>query len=386
MPLAKDFFEIFDQLPQLNSNRWVLLGDIVCYLNEERGLPIGDAFPIDMDIEDLHSEVYEKLLGEIRENPQGFTKKKHLYFKTYTELIFLFSALINEIQDGPPSLFHKKMAEVVGPDDSIITFNWDTLFERALYDLNKWTPESGYGFRPTSIYKNDGWSGTKCWSKKSPTQIIKLHGSTNWLTGAVTVENGKLTTTQDRSTNSVNIFVSSQGMYPTYDGRWDRQRSDFSYGYYPPNLKENAKPLRKGYKAVRAFYRSPFHAPKGPAPSHGLTSMPLIIPPVKRKEYSFYGELFPSLWKIAEDNVIAADKIFVLGYSFPKTDVEALSLFKRAFVQRKKLPEIVIANPFPDRIVEIFSMELGVPLNKIAVRKEYLTKQSIPYEIINTKI
>lgn len=54
--------------------------------------------------------------------------------------------------------------------DVIVTFNWDLLHERALWDAKKWHYADGYGFRC-----KDAPAGAK-----SGIKILKVHGSVNW--------------------------------------------------------------------------------------------------------------------------------------------------------------------------------------------------------------
>ena len=72
-----------------------------------------------------------------------------------------------------------------GPNDAFITFNWDTLLDRALLDTGGWSPNDGYGLNFASVL--DGtWKkaveGTPSFSTNW--KLLKLHGSTNWLVPA----------------------------------------------------------------------------------------------------------------------------------------------------------------------------------------------------------
>ncbi|MBA7495573.1 hypothetical protein ES702_06160 [subsurface metagenome] len=106
----------------------------------------------------------------------------------------------------------------------------------------------------------------------------------------------------------------------------------------------------------------------------GLVSMPLIIPPVQDKEYDFYGNLFKELWDKAEESLIKTDKITIIGYSFPKTDIKTDELFKNAFSKRNTMPEIIIINPHPESIVKKFTFDYGILNDKIKVYKEYFSE------------
>jgi len=133
---------------------------------------------------------------------------------------------------------------------------------------------------------------------------------------------------------------------------------NFTYGYYPPNIpgKEN---IPDDYVRSRIILRNGMNK-RGNAPETGIVSMPLIIPPIRDKEYDKYGELFKSIWNSAYLSLIETDRIFLIGYSFPPTDTATIELFINAFMNRKKMPEIIVINPFPKDIVEIIKMRFGI--------------------------
>jgi len=103
--------------------------------------------------------------------------------------------------------------------------------------------------------------------------------------------------------------------------------------------------------------------------------MPLIIPPVRNKQYDFFGDLFSRLWSKAEESLVDADEIIIIiGYSFPKTDIKTDELFKNAFQKRSTMPEIIIIDPFPEDIISRFLYEYGIINKNITVYKEYFSE------------
>jgi hypothetical protein len=111
--------------------------------------------------------------------------------------------------------------------------------------------------------------------------------------------------------------------------------------------------------------------PEGYAGEEGLTSISLIIPPVKRKEYDYYGELFGGLWSQAEEALSRAEAISIIGYSFPETDTQSQNLFKRAMAKRKRHPRISITNPNPEHAVRVLRDICGIPGSRINVRRTF---------------
>ena len=107
-----------------------------------------------------------------------------------------------------------------------------------------------------------------------------------------------------------------------------------------------------------------------------MVSMPLIIPPVRRKTYAMFGSLFLDLWLQAEDLLARADEIVVIGYSFPETDTQSIDLFKTAFRRRRDTPRVTILDPKPDRAAEKFRREFGVPSNRLKIFREYFSNET----------
>ena len=136
-----------------------------------------DFYNLSFNIEEFHSYIEQKLIIQMQE---GNIFNNIYYYKAYKQLIFLFTSVINEIQNGPISEVHKNLIFSLNEDDSIITFNWDTLIDRALNEYTDWKTDFGYCIKPEKIYKNK-WIKPDVENIKF-NKLIKLHGSTNWIT------------------------------------------------------------------------------------------------------------------------------------------------------------------------------------------------------------
>src|SRR5690606_12861168 len=110
--------------------------------------------------------------------------------------------------------------------------------------------------------------------------------------------------------------------------------------------------------------------------SDGLVSMPLIIPPVKNKDYELFGALFRQLWDAAEALLVDTDEIVVIGYSFPKTDLRSNRLFVDAMLKRSTVPKVVIIDPAPERIAERFQVEFGITPTHMTVVKNHFSEHT----------
>ena len=372
MPIATDFFSTFNRL-DISKNAWVLVGYILNYLDLFHNLKYDDFREYNEDIEKLHSEIENRLIEAFKLSKDGFNDIDSLMTcNAYVQLNFLFNSVINEIQNGSVSKSHIKLAQKLSPKDSILTFNWDTLMDRALEQETNWTTDNGYFVTPNLIYRNE-WMSPCSQEKMDFPYLIKLHGSTNWLTSYMIAEEGKFQLLQEIAPEEFFVYESTIKPYDTYDGRFMSGYSDFAYGYYPPNLPLIGKKLPDDMLLVRNIIRTGYN-PKGVSEDKGLVSMPLIIPPVQEKKYDFYGNLFEKLWNKAEESLIKTDKITIIGYSFPITDIKTDELFKNAFSKRNSMPEIIIINPYPESIIEKFTFEYGILNDKIKVYKEYFSE------------
>lgn len=368
MPIASDFFNTFEKLP-LFSNPWVLREALWDYLYRVKGVNPDTYLRSGINIEALHSEIEEVMQREVIE---GNDIERIFAFRPYNELTYIFASVINEIQNGSVSEPHRRLAHQLTSNDVVLTFNWDTLMDRALQHTGRWSTDWGYGFCPKSIYRNR-WEAPDCAVTESSPTLLKLHGSSNWLTSHPVSERGMIVPTQEASPNTVWVFESADEPYDCYAGRYMPGYVPFAYGYYPPNiLDDRGKSAPDGHLLIRMRPKVPWK-PEGTAGSRGLVSAPLIIPPVRNKRYDSFGTLFQELWASAEDAIQKADHIIIIGYSFPRTDWKSRNLFVQAFMQRKTIPLVSIVDPFPESIASIVNIEFGIPRTHIRVYKACFT-------------
>lgn len=374
MPIAKDFFPTYNKL-QISEQPEVLVGAIIKYLRDNYGLDPLQFINYEEDIEVIHSEISTKLMRYAEGKKYLFSEpgnsdKIFTTFSAYMQLIFLFNNVINEIQNGDISKPHLNIAKQLNNEDVILTFNWDTLMDRALEKVTDWNVTTGYYIQPKAIY-DDGWRDNNELVYAKAPQLIKLHGSTNWLTSYMTIENGKWTLTQELSPETLYVYRDTKKPYDTYRGRYRGGYEPFSYGYYPPNIPDRGKRAPEGwnYASIKTNYDPRIE--NNISGDSGLVSMPAIIPPVKEKEYGLFGDVFSKLWAKAQESLSVTENIIIIGYSFPKTDWKTDELFRKAFCKRKSKPNIVIINPEPDYIKNRFMFDYGIEEEKIRVEKTY---------------
>lgn len=179
------------------------------------------------------------------------------YATVFNNMNFIFANVLNESQNGASTSLYHMLLETCGPKDSFITFNWDTLLDRALTDSGGWTPQDGYGVSFASVLE-----GT--WKKKisgkpqykTNWKLLKLHGSVNWLVPylGVNFQSLKYVSIVPES-DRVFLYWHSSLPYPTHHGRWRGGYAPTCYGYYPPNIpgrlfnRLRSRPVQEGFSS-----------------------------------------------------------------------------------------------------------------------------------------
>ncbi len=171
MPLALDFWDTFLKLKG-NNHPWIVAEWLITYIKDVMRLSPDEFLGANMDIEEFHSQIEASVRSAIE---RGDTLARVTSFGAFNELVFLFAYVINQIQNGPLSEAHLKLARCLSSDDVVVTFNWDTLMDRALAHGTKWTIDTGYGIIPRAIFSN-GWRNVDL-DENVASQIAK----TTWL-------------------------------------------------------------------------------------------------------------------------------------------------------------------------------------------------------------
>lgn len=160
----------------------------------------------------------------------------------------------------------KRFARCVQPNDTILTFNYDALEERALLDCGKWTPHDGYGFE-VNLESAD----PRLCTTDSPVKVLHLHGFIGW-----------------------------------YDGEFASDPSSLDSDFLA-NLGCQCKPTDN----INSKY-------------------PNIIAPSYIKTYVtqyWDGTKVTELWTKAIQAIRCSSKIVIVGYSLPEADSAAMTLF-----------------------------------------------------------
>jgi len=354
VPLASGFFEAFNRLPT-SQGFGAHIGPLISFLEHYRGIAPDRVAAWNENIENFMTSIESKL-EEFKAKKRGrrLSAKNFgdvwSYATVFNNMNFVFANVLNESQNGASTSLYHMLLETCGPNDSFITFNWDTLLDRALGDSGGWTPQNGYGVSFASVLE-----GT--WKKKisgkpqykTNWKLLKLHGSVNWLVPylGVNFESLKYVSIVPES-DRVFLYWHSSLPYPTHHGRWRGGYVPTCYGYYPPNIPGrlfNRAEISAGPGRVFVSHTLRLFSPFAESSDPGVPSSPLLITPVRQKKYEMYASTIGSVWKQAAENLQTADRIVIVGYSFPPTDVRALGLLRAALSKRRGDIELEVVAP-----------------------------------------
>lgn len=212
---------------------------------------------------------------------------------------YLISKVITVKLGGQVSDLHKNfVAHFVKTGGDTITFNWDINLDRAFFQEAVKADYSLPNSRP---------GGDQRWQEQRT--LLKLHGSLNWKLCANQTCN--FVETLDEKETAANWFLGKSELKCSRCGQTDKTRI-------------------------------------------------LMIPPVLTK-LSGEDSLMTAVWKRAFEVLVQAERIFIIGYSFPETDLQSRVLMGRGLSSAKRLKHIyVITRPkfgserqrFEDRYVE----------------------------------
>lgn len=225
----------------------------------------------------------------------------------------VFSAIRWDLRlDLVTRLLGKQFQHEPGRRHVLVSFNYDLALDRAveIASAGLWQPADGYGFEfpfytqgnPTSSSPSDSVAAFPCSDlpKGSPNiQILKPHGSLNWLRPRETVR--RLTSQNAPASMVVALDNHNQLCY------WPAANT-FNYISRPGELPEDFEPF--------------------------------IVPPSLSKL-----GIMQQIQSLESDAIAKADQVFVVGYSLPRTDQDQRSLISAAVESRKEtIQELTIVN------------------------------------------
>jgi hypothetical protein len=261
-----------------------------------------DRFGRAKNFEDLITEIQsltDKLKGS-RDHQERAERSK--LGNSSGQMVQYLQQWFRGIRKQPAPLYADFAQRIVQPGDTVITFNYDDSLEKELGSLEKWDAGHGYGFP----------LGTG--EKASKVQVLKLHGSINWL---------------------INFFGGATGgAFLVNPGS--------SMGECPVIHSTDLEFLgQKGFAG--RVYKS------GGA-------IPCLIMPGRNKRFFYdtsfgheFADFWDHLWRQAELAIKRCDRIVICGYSLLSVDERACALLLKT--PRKDTPVEVISGGQNVRIV-----------------------------------
>jgi hypothetical protein len=287
-PSVKDFFRVAKQHKIINTEEFE---NLITYISESMGVDvISESRNIDIEklatmIEiEIERNPSAKMLG-VRENLLNLIEK-------------VLSKISRQIGGNDGEFYLLK--NILRPNDTVLTFNWDLLLDDIL-DRAKILKE---------LYKENG-DRDKCKGQYlNFIYRISSPGEATWdrLCGSVPYSNRNWEADTGyllKLHGSIDWFYCSNEQCRAYNKVYPLLERDFCCGECHESL------LR------------------------------LLIPPVLNKAYRQY-PLIRKIWNLAVKEISVADEVVVWGYSLPPTDFYAYWLLKHTWKNCKK---IVLINP-----------------------------------------
>jgi len=234
------------------------------------------------------------------------TQETKFFVARYNLLEFIQNTLTNlestvpEIENSSYHILKNKLNK----NDTIITFNWDTMLDNVL------------GRREILEYFSEQSSNTANYEKYQDNQYCNFASNLSGIRGPTwrRIGEGK----------PLIKWTGDEGYYFKMHGSvdWKYCENDMckSHNNGYPILEANAKHIcSECYEEMK----------------------PLLIPPVLNKQFRKYS-LIRKIWNAAAREMEIADEIVIWGYSLPPTDFYSEWLLRRA---KKPLGKLVLINP-----------------------------------------
>ena len=172
-PLATGLFEAYSALP-LSQDLGVKVGWLINYVRDTYGLPVEKFGTFRMDAEEFMTSVeaainafFQSVRSDASFTPIDLASRQQT-IAVYDQTLFLFTHILNEIANGPAYDDYAKLVTSLNPDDTLVTFNWDTLLDRVLFECSPWRPDDGYlvsfrsiPSRPETAHVSSSWNSVQ---------------------------------------------------------------------------------------------------------------------------------------------------------------------------------------------------------------------------------
>jgi len=343
-PCVRDFFVCASKLGLIERYKSEsMMSTLWRFLRIEFGVRKAELQDATINIEDVLT-LLDKRIEEYENRGQYYVKglKRRVQrgfnlLSTRFQLIAFIGHVLLEITNGRLCPLHKKLADQLTNDDTVITLNYDLLMDTALQSKGKWMQDTGYGIRFKSVIEGGKFVDVNS-SAKSQIPYLKLHGSLNWLHGE----------------NPYN-WMRIGSHLPLGQDIFLLRKIDHKISSEPIDILGKYE-----YEENDLYY--------------DLVS--LLIAPRADKPYGSFPEAFNVLWDIAKSAIETAEEIIIIGYSIPISDTRCQQLIGNATNNGRK-PAFIIVNRSPSAIEGRLRRIIGYSASSVyGSFEEYLQKVS----------
>jgi hypothetical protein len=346
-PLLKDFFKFFKEFNYFGTK--VIAERLLNFLKDQFNWTEENLLKAQPDLEEVISTL-DEIINRV-ESDQNFDFKKYRDFYSVRKIVERFiNETIHRCTWHPSSYckpylscpYHKKIAGLLQPEDSIITLNYDLIMDMALIEENKLEFPNGYNLHFHYYSQDNRWIPVK---KHIPSSFcyLKLHGSLNWF-----ISNGFISKIEYGENNYSHISIKEDTagrLHLLEPITWYRTKRcrDGELGAFLDN---------KGYR---------------------YNIRRLIIAPTKHKSLNILQEL----WDTAAERLKNATEVIIAGCSLRKTDEKFISLLKDN-VKWNTIDSFVLVEPCPkvrDRYRYTFGRQINKELNGMFELSNYLSNR-----------
>lgn len=307
LPLAKELFPLIRQM--LNLSQKTTLNNILY----EVGIPPRKK---NINFEDFLSILFSRSLNELFQNKKQYNINQDRGKIVELLLLKLEQLLLQGCKKvknnkGP----YDRLVASLGPNDAIISFNWDILLELACLRAGK-----KFCYLPDDDNVNN-------------ILIIKPHGSINWFP-----------------------MLERELLFLDLKTNWALMGHSFEY-YYMLYLKNplGSKSFGKSSYSVQQF-QSKYPAIVAP---HVLKQIIIGGTPVDEFVDMGHKRFISSIWFIFQKLVEQVSELFIIGYSLPGIDSESIETLKcfSKNSKSKKINTIIRDQQINDRIKRILRIK-----------------------------
>jgi hypothetical protein len=295
-------------------------------------------------VSDFNDGYFESWLSRIAENQPDLSEEENLYRRAmFVRISSAIGTILAECQQSAMGelspahqLWLRNFLELAHEGQAtLITFNYDTLIEAAVIDLALCGPRRAAGTHASM--ERVGWQDVVDHIPPPPVGLDSIHGETGFAPERLTPNVGSWVPTFSllKLHGSINWYWSPPDLTGATMNRWEYV-GRFGLPFKDADLvRERLLPGR----------------------------VPFIVPPAAAKSSYYQNPVVRGRWAKARAALGKADRVVLIGYSMPRTDLVFSGMFWETVGVRDDV-RIEVVNPNPDPVVANLEA-LGVPNSRI---------------------